>query len=86
MLPLIVKRDSRLELFDPRKIGRVSQAAGLNEEQAKNLVEKITHWIHSLNLEQLHSTKLRDKMIEEMHIVNQNAAKMFTWYQKTKEK
>jgi len=86
MVPLIVKRDSRLELYDPNKIIRVSQAAGLTEEQSKKLVEKISSWLHSLSLEQLHSTKLRDKMVEEMHLLNKSAAHMFSWYQKTKEK
>lgn len=85
MHPLIVKRDSRLELYDPKKIVRVTLAAGLTEEQASKLVETISNWLHSLKLEQIHSTKLRDKIIEEMHVLNHNAAKMFSWYQKTKE-
>jgi transcriptional regulator NrdR family protein len=86
MVPLIVKRDSRLELYDPNKIVRVSKAAGLTDEQSTKLVDTLSKWLHSLSIEQLHSTKLRDKMIQEMHLLNQNAAKMFTWYQKTKEK
>jgi transcriptional regulator NrdR family protein len=85
MVPLIVKHDSRLELYDPKKISRVSQAAGLTQEQATKLVDHISAWVHSLNLEQLHSHKLRDKIIEKMHELNKNAARMFTWYQKTKE-
>ena len=84
MIPLIVKRDSRLELYDSNKIVRVSQAAGLTEEESQKLVNILSKWLHSLSLEQLHSTKLRDKIVEEMHLLNQNAAKMFAWYQKTK--
>lgn len=86
MVPLIVKRDSKLELYDPNKILRVTQAAGLTEDQSQKLVETLSKWLRSLSLEQLHSTKLRDKIVEEMHVLNQNAAKMFSWYQKTKEK
>lgn len=85
MIPLIIKRNSKAEVFDSRKIDRVVKAAGLTEDQAKKLVETISQWVSSLNIEQLHSVQLRDKVLEEMRKLNKNAANMFAWYQKTKE-
>lgn len=86
MVPLIIKRDNRLELYDPNKIMRVSQAAGLTPEQSTALVAILSSWLQSLNLEQLHISKLRDKIVQEMKIINKNASNMFSWYEKTKEK
>lgn len=84
--PKVIKRDETSEDFSPEKLGRVVRAAGLNEEQAKLLIESIKSWIKSLNVRDIKSTELRDAVLDEMEKLNKPAAGLFKWYQQTKER
>ena len=80
----VLKRDGSTEEFSPAKIIRVVQAAGLKPEQARDLSEKITQWIKGLKQNSVSSLKIRDKVLEELRKVNEYAAGLFEWYEKSK--
>lgn len=80
----VVKRDGSLESFDPDKIIRVVAASGLDPEPAAILASNVTDWIKSLHQDKISSLQIRDKVIELLQNTDQNAANLFSWYQKTK--
>lgn len=82
---MVVKRNGSLEEFDVAKIARVTQAAGLEEEQAKVLAKKVGDFFSKLPQTQISSLQIRDKVAEELKEVNSRAADLFSWYEKTKE-
>ena len=81
----VLKRDGSTEEFSPAKIIRVVQAAGLKPEQAKNLSQKVNQWAKSLKQNPASSLKIRNKVLAELKKVNQHAANLFEWYEKTKK-
>lgn len=81
----IIKRDGALEEYSEFKIMRVLLATGLNPDKAQALTKSITNWLKSINTAKLSSLKIRDKVIEELKKINQDAANLYSWYQKTKE-
>lgn len=81
----VLKRDSSIEEFDPQKIARVTQAAGLETDQAKDLSKKVDQWIKGLKQNPVSSLKIRNKVLAELKKVNQHAANLFEWYEKTKK-
>ncbi len=82
----VLKRDGTREPFDPDKIVRVTQAAGLDPDQAKKLAGEIADWAQKSGLSQLTTLQLRDLVIGKLHKYDEAAAKMFVWYQMTKLK
>ncbi len=85
MLPQVVKRNGEVEPFNPINLSKVGLAAGLTPEQAKQLVEKLTNWAKSLQVNQLTSIQIRDKFLEELPAINQDAADLYKWYEQSKE-
>ena len=85
MLPKVIKRDGVVEKFSIINIGKVAMASGLTPEQAKSLAESMSRWAESLNVEQITSVQIRDKMIEELGAMNQNAKDLYQWYEQSKE-
>jgi transcriptional regulator NrdR family protein len=81
----VVKRDGVVEDFDTNKIIRVVVAAGLDEEKAKLLSAEIADWVSKSGLPQLTSLQLRDIVIGKLHKYDESAAKMYVWYQTTKQ-
>lgn len=81
----VLKRDGSIEEFDPQKIARVTQAAGLEVDQAKDLSKKVDQWIKGLKQNLVSSLKIRNKVLAELKKVNQHAANLFEWYEKTKK-
>ena len=81
----VLKRDGSTEEFDPQKIARVTQAAGLEAGQAKDLSKKVDQWIKGLKQNLVSSLKIRSKVLAELNRVNQYAANFFEWYEKTKK-
>jgi transcriptional regulator NrdR family protein len=81
----IIKRDGRVEDFDTEKIKKVVKAAGLSDVEADELSERISKWAHTLNREEVSSLEVRDKVIEELQELDEFAANLFAWYQKTKD-
>lgn len=85
MLPQVIKRDGSIEKFSVINIARVVQAAGLTPDQAKAFAEKMARWAKEQNAPSLTSLQIRDKVLEELRLVNQHAADLYEWYQQTKE-
>lgn len=82
----VKKRDGSLEDFDQMKIARVVTAAGLTHEEGQQLAAKITDWARTYANSAITSLQIRDKVIEELQKLNPNAASLFTWYERTKDK
>lgn len=80
----VIKRDGTLEDFDANKVAKVVHAAGLNKDEARLLSEKVNLWIRGLNQNKISSLQIRDKVLEELKLVNKYAADLFQWYEKTK--
>lgn len=82
----VIKRDRSLEDFNPQKIKRVVMAAGLDEADAQNLTEKLEAWAHSLGKDKISSLEIRNRVIQELELIDEYTAGLFKWYQKTKDK
>lgn len=80
----VVKRDGSLEDFDKSKIERVTKAAGLSEEQAKDLALKIEKWVRSTGRKKITSLQIRDEVVPQLKQLNEFAYNAFVWYQKSK--
>lgn len=81
----VIKRDGRLEEFDANKIQRVCMAAGLSEEKAQSISNKVLASIDKYNEKSISSEDIAKLVIAELKEVDVYAADMFEWYQKTKE-
>jgi transcriptional regulator NrdR family protein len=80
----VVKRNGSIEDFDPAKIERVVIAAGLSPEKALELSQKVSDSFSGQN--EVSSIEIRDEVLFALKEMDQYAANMFDWYQKTKEK
>lgn len=85
MLPQVKKRDGSVEKFSLINLAKVVTAAGLTPEQSKTLVEQIKQWAEGLQAEEITSLQIRDKVLDVLPTINQQAAELYTWYEKTKE-
>lgn len=87
---VVIKRDGATEHFQPDKIVRVVKAAGLTPKQSQMLATKVAkwaiEWVKIKRQTKITTLEIRAKVIEELHQVNQYAANLFTWYQKTKDR
>lgn len=80
----VVKRNGSIEDFDLAKIERVVIAAGLSPEKASELSQKVSVSFSGQN--EVNSIEIRDEVLSALKEMDQYAANMFDWYQKTKEK
>jgi transcriptional regulator NrdR family protein len=85
MLPQVKKRDGTLEKFSVINLAKVGVAAGLSADQAKELVERIQYWAENLQTPEVTSLQIRDKFLEELPKINQQAADLYKWYEQSKE-
>lgn len=81
----VIKRDGIKEAFDPEKISRVVEAAGLTKEQSKLLAQTVTDILVQNRKNEVTSFEIRKLVIEELYKVNTYAADLFSWYEKTKD-
>ena len=81
----VIKRDGTLEEFEKEKIERVVAAAGLADDQAKNLANKIAAWLESAGKQQVTTLQIRNRVVSELQKINQFAYNAFVWYGKTKD-
>lgn len=81
----VVKRDGSLENFERDKIERVTAAAGLSQEQAKELADEIEKWVETSGKNQLTTLQIREQVLKRLNNLNQFAANAFVWYEKTKD-
>lgn len=81
----IIKRNGAKELFDPEKITRVVQAAGLRPVDAAELTDKVVAWIEKQSKRQFTSIEIRDKVFKEIEKIDKYASGLFAWYQNLKD-
>lgn len=81
----VIKRDGSIEEYSEAKIAKVIIAAGLEPNQVQKITFVISESLKKMNLSKLSSLKIKDKVIEELKKVNQDAANLFFWYEKTKD-
>lgn len=88
MKPKVIKRNGTIEDFQPAKIARVVRAAGLTPGQSQMLATKVAQWaikwVKTKRQTKITTLEIRMKVIEELHQINEYAANLFAWYQKTK--
>lgn len=85
----VLKRDGSTEEFDSDKIERIAVAAGLTDDEAKELTKKVISQIQDVSKEndgQIGSIKIRGFVFDEMEKINEYAAGLFKWFEKNKEK
>jgi len=81
----IIKRGGSEEVFDKNKITKVVKAAGLSDNQAALLSENVNTWVEKCGKEKITSLEIRDKVLEQLKTMNDNAAGLYEWYEKTKD-
>jgi transcriptional regulator NrdR family protein len=82
----VIKRDGSKQEYHPDKIIQVLEAAGLEVAQSIQVAQGVTDWIEKQNKSEVTSLEIRDKVIDQLQIVNPQVAGLFRWYQKTKGK
>ncbi len=82
----VIKRDGSKEPFSSDKIRRVVMAAGLPSTKVPTLIDAIESWIQTLEVTEVNSLAIRDKVHEELVKLDPYASNMYGWYQKTKDK
>ena len=81
----VKKRDGSVESYEEIKIIRVVTSAGLPIDKAQTLSSSVSHWIQNTPEETVASLEIRDKVLELLTQIDQDAANLYKWYQKTKE-
>ncbi|KKQ52714.1 hypothetical protein A2865_01760 [Candidatus Woesebacteria bacterium RIFCSPHIGHO2_01_FULL_39_17] len=82
----VVKRNGKLEAYNPEKIIRVLKAAGLDQVASLKLTERISTWLLEREKPQVTSLQIRDRVIVEIQKVDKEVAKKFISYEKYKDK
>ncbi len=82
----VIKRDGSIEPYQEEKIVRVVQAAGADEQVSKEVAQRITAWLTLNTSPEVPSLAIRDQVIVELLKLDTDAASMFSWYQKTKDR
>ena len=80
----VIKRDGSVRDFDQEKIAKVTKAAGLENEEADKLAQGVKEWAEGLNKEQITSLEIRDRVSEELKLLNSYASRKYDWYQEMK--
>ena len=82
----VIKRDGSKEPYQEEKLKKVVKTAGCVDGECNIVANKVTGWLEDSEKKEITSLEIRDAVIEEMKKTNENAANMFEWYQKTKDK
>ena len=82
----VKKRNGSIEDFDESKILRVVMAAGLNDEEAQELLKEVKDSIEEKGKSEVTSVQVRDMVIVEIQRINMDVAKKFIWYEKQRDK
>jgi len=82
----VLKRDGSLEDFDPEKIYRVTKSAGLTEEQARSLTDKLNAWVASAGKSTISSLDIRLQVVTLLKGISEYSAGLYEWYEKGKER
>ncbi len=82
---IVIKRDGSKEKFEEKKIAKVVKAAGLTEETARALAQKISIEIKKLGLKEVPSKKIREHVTQELKKADTYAFGLYVWYERTKD-
>ncbi len=83
---LVLKKDGSSEVFNPDKIAKVAHAAGLSEDEALDISEKITNKLMKENANKITSLRIRNMVAFELKKRDKYAHDLYIWYEKTKDK
>jgi transcriptional regulator NrdR family protein len=81
----VIKRDGSIEEFEKEKIAKVVKAAGLTEEKAEALSNKVAEEIRNLEKERVSSKEIRDLVTSELKKADEYAYGLYVWYEKMKD-
>ena len=81
---IVIKRDGSQENFDPHKLERVLRAAWVPNSQVKTLTEMIEKKVRELRKQKVHSSEIRDVVLQELKRANPQAYNFYRWYEKLK--
>ncbi|OGM27636.1 hypothetical protein A2962_04865 [Candidatus Woesebacteria bacterium RIFCSPLOWO2_01_FULL_39_61] len=82
----VIKRNLNKENYNPEKIIKVVAAAGLSQESAKALSDRVSGWLEKRGKPEVTSLQIRDKVIVEIQKIDRGAARKFIWYEKYRDK
>lgn len=80
----VIKRDGAIEDFSKEKLLRVAIATGISQQNAKDIIEKITKW--AKEHKKVKSTEIKKIFSAELRKVRPYSADLYDWYQKVKIK
>ncbi|OGD86846.1 hypothetical protein A2164_01420 [Candidatus Curtissbacteria bacterium RBG_13_35_7] len=82
----VIKKGGTSEEFDPDKIARVVTAAGLAPKDGFMIAIEVANWVKKQNKKSIGSYEVRKKIVEEVGKINKDVAKVYNWYEETKER
>lgn len=82
----VVKNNGVKEEFREEKIAQVVKAAGLTEEKAAALAQKVAEEIRMRNEKEVSSKLIRKMVTRELKEADNYAYGLYVWYEKVKEK
>ncbi len=82
----VLKKDGSIEAFESDKIARVAHAAGLSEDEALDMSEKITNKLMKDDANEITSLRIRNMVASELKKRDKYAYDLYIWYEKTKDK
>lgn len=80
------KSNGATEEFREEKIAKVVKAAGLTEEKAAALAQKVAREVMMLGKEEVSSKSIRKMVTRELKEADDYAYGLYVWYEKVKEK
>jgi len=82
----VIKRDGSVEEFNEEKIKKVVKAAGLAEEKAKALAQKVGAEVKAMKKKQVDVREIRKLVTAELKKADEYAHGLYVWYEKMKDK
>jgi hypothetical protein len=80
----VQKNDGTYEDFQIKKIIDIATGADLTKKQNILLAKKINIWIKNIKKPIISSYEIRNKMKDELRILNPAAAELYQWYESIK--
>jgi catalase len=77
----VIKKSGSIERFNIQKIIEACQSAGLSEEAAKKVAQKVTNELHKVS-----SSQIREKILKNAKSINPDLAKKIIQYDIRKNK
>lgn len=81
----VIKKDGSREEFSEKKIEKVVIAAGLTEEKARALAQKVEAEVKEKAKQDVTTKDIRQAVASELKQADQYAFGLYTWYERTKD-